>query len=1382
MSSISIPTIRILIASPHDVQDERQIATHFLNYLQEKLAAYLHLEVSYDDPIPATDTSPSYLPYPSHFDLVMCIWWSQLGSPVPPHLTFMGGLPLCRSNGVVYESTAVATFEEALSAHESTGKPRLFTLFKTTPLNSNEQQFDIRLEQRQAVKAFKKKWFFNEQGESKRHYFQFQHIKEFERCLEQQFYPLLQQHFFPTQSPLLWTDSPFRGLQPFMPEQAPLLFGRDQAIADLFKRLQAWNFQANTPSFLLIMGPMGCGKSSLVNAGVLPLLAKLNIPYQIFRPSTTLTDIVAGLKAVIANLEPVATSANSSSPTPGKLAGILFIDQLEELFTLANLSNSVRHEFIQLIDSLARRSLIGVLAALPSEFLPCLNEFPNMLELMAENRHYLLFPPTAVELQQIIAAPTQLAGLQWENTENFALDKVLLQAATTVSNDLALLEFTLQVLYEQRHENNCLTQSAYQQIGGLQGVLAHYAEQFFSQLSEAEQQECQELNRLLVTVEPAHFITIASHPLAKEHLTTNEIRTELVNKLITAQLLMVNEQAQPVVCYWPTALLLHWPRLQQWLIEEQDLLRVRTRLAAAATAWQSQEQAPDLLLPDSLLLTEAEDLLWQWEDTLAEHEKAFLEASLVQRQQDLDTREEISQRRERWQRYINIQLSLLLLGVLVVTIFISWRWWEAHQNIQINQQQKQSAFSRQISTQAVLTAYLPNPINGYFNHALLLAAQAVQFQSTSEIQANLLRVLQSNPQLESYWYWSGQTISYLAFSPDGQRLAFANQDNALILWDINKKRPIGEPLLGHTDAITSLVFNPFSTQLMSASLDKSIRIWDLDTPLPIGEPWQHDEVIRTMAISPDGTQLATAGDDKVVRLWQLPTRQPLGVPLQGHTDTINSIAFSPNGKRLASASTDKTVRVWELPPATSAGLSLQGHTAAVQQVIFNPFGTRLASTSQDNTLIIWEIDQETPMGHRLPGYNTAIQQIAFSPDGKRLAGASKDNTVILWDVERKQLIGTPWLGHEAAVHWLAFRPDNEHLISISEDSTLITWNLFPRQRLELTLPRQFTGINSVAFSPNGKWLAGASIDNTLVIWDIAQNQTIDSLPSGHTAEITSLAFSPNNRWLASASRDKTVRLWDMKQNVTVEPPLSGHTEVINSIAFSPNGKWLASASDDKTIIIWDLATRTPVGQPLQGHTAAVQSVTFNPSSRWLASGGWDGNIILWQVKDQTQLGLPLQGHQDAVYSLAFSPNGKRLASASRDDTIRIWDIYKRTLIGQPLRGHRKDVTSIAFGLNGRWLASGSWDETIQLWDVDTQTKLGVLAGHSSFISKVTFNSNGQWLASVSLDKNVKLWEVELSAWLKRACQIAGRSLTQTEWQHYFNNEPYQSTCAQYGYK
>ena len=416
MSSISIPTVRILIASPNDVHDERQIATHFLSHLQAKLAAHLQLEISYDDPLPATDTSSSHLPYPAHFDLIMCIWWSHLGSPILPHLTFAGGLPLCRPNGVVYESTVVATFEEALSAYESASKPRLFTVFKTAPLNPDEQQFDIRLEQQQAVKTFRKKWFFNEQGESKRHYFQFQHIKEFERLLEQQLYPLLQQHFFPTQSPLRWTDSPFRGLQSFPPEQAPLLFGRDQAIADLFKRLQVWNFQANTPSFLLIMGPIGCGKSSLVSAGVLPLLAKLNIPYQIFRPSAAITDMVAGLKVVIANLEPATTSASSSSPTPSKLAGILFIDQLEELFTLATLSNSVRHELIRLIDSLARRSLIGVLAALPSEFLPCLNEFPDMLELMAENRHYLLFPPTPVELQQIISAPAQLAGLQFEDT------------------------------------------------------------------------------------------------------------------------------------------------------------------------------------------------------------------------------------------------------------------------------------------------------------------------------------------------------------------------------------------------------------------------------------------------------------------------------------------------------------------------------------------------------------------------------------------------------------------------------------------------------------------------------------------------------------------------------------------------------------------------------------------------------------------------------------------------------------------------------------------------------------------------------------------------------------------------------------------------------
>jgi WD40 repeat protein len=145
----------------------------------------------------------------------------------------------------------------------------------------------------------------------------------------------------------------------------------------------------------------------------------------------------------------------------------------------------------------------------------------------------------------------------------------------------------------------------------------------------------------------------------------------------------------------------------------------------------------------------------------------------------------------------------------------------------------------------------------------------------------------------------------------------------------------------------------------------------------------------------------------------------------------------------------------------------------------------------------------------------------------------------------------------------------------------------------------------------------------------------------------------------------------------------------------------------------------------------------------LASGSEDKSVILWDVSDPrspVQLGTPLTGHADKVTSVAFSPDGKTLASGSGDATVILWDVSdprSPVKLGTPLSGHTNWVWSVAFSPDGRTLASGSGDATVILWQVD------------------------------------------LEAWQERACQRAGRNLTQAEWKRYLGDEPYKQTCQQW---
>jgi WD40 repeat protein len=108
------------------------------------------------------------------------------------------------------------------------------------------------------------------------------------------------------------------------------------------------------------------------------------------------------------------------------------------------------------------------------------------------------------------------------------------------------------------------------------------------------------------------------------------------------------------------------------------------------------------------------------------------------------------------------------------------------------------------------------------------------------------------------------------------------------------------------------------------------------------------------------------------------------------------------------------------------------------------------------------------------------------------------------------------------------------------------------------------------------------------------------------------------------------------------------------------------------------------------------------------------------------------------------------------------------------------VTSLAFSPDGAVLAAGYADQTIALWDIDTHQAIGEpLTGAPENVLSLAFTLDGTKLLSGSLDGTLLYWDVSLDSWVSKVCDLAGRNLSNTEWEQFFPYQTYRKTCPQF---
>jgi WD40 repeat protein len=381
-----------------------------------------------------------------------------------------------------------------------------------------------------------------------------------------------------------------------------------------------------------------------------------------------------------------------------------------------------------------------------------------------------------------------------------------------------------------------------------------------------------------------------------------------------------------------------------------------------------------------------------------------------------------------------------------------------------------------------------------------------------------------------------QGASRLAFSPNGQWLAWAGERPEIVqLYDVESGKK-GQQFKGHASPIESIAFSPDGKTLVTGGSDSTVRLWEVATGKQLPPPHVHQSGAWA-TLSPNGKAVVTrcVGVPTTIYLWDVDHAKEVRSEERLDEEWVLGLGFSPDGNTLASCNFKGMARLWN----GKTGKELCRFQGPKIPICWAQFSSDLRTVatyggSEGPPLEFWD----TATGKRIGEFSIFSRQLALALNGKTAAALQSDGKeVLLWDIPTK-----------TTLHYATGNPES---------------------------------VAALAFSPDGNLLAtvgGIRSAFTVRVWDVRVGELLCEC-KGHTARLGCVCFSHDSKTVISGADDNTVRVWEVASGKQRDL-LDAHQGPIISLSIANDGRRLASGSYDTTALVWDLAAHALVGQTL----------------------------------------------------------------------------------------------------------------------------------------------------------------------------------------------------------